>query len=67
MDNTYIIEKDNIVDALEDIQSFETMMSNFMEKHPKYSYQIDIKEATDSKWIVELNVKKDESENHKIT
>jgi len=68
MNNTYVIEKESIVEVLEDIQSFENMMSTFLENHPQYSYNIDIKESTESKWTVELNIKKDEEpQNNTVT
>ena len=67
MIDTYTIEKDNIVEALEDIGKFKTKMDKFQGKHPNYSYEIDIKEDEKqlSNWIVELKVSKDE--NVKVT
>ena len=62
MIDTYTIEKDNIIEALEDIDKFRQKMDKFKDKHPNYDYEIDIKEDEKqlNKWIVELKVSKDE-------
>ena len=67
MNDTYKIEKDNIVEALDDIDRFVQKMEKFKTKHPSYSYNIDIKEDEEKlhNWIIELNVNKDE--NVKVT
>jgi hypothetical protein len=67
----YSTEKDTIIEALDDIDSFIYRMELFRENHPSYSYKIDIKRTTskrnDKKWIVVLKVNKDEPENVKTT
>lgn len=62
MIDTYTIEKDNIIEALEDIDKFKQKMDKFKGKHPNYDYEIDIKEDEKqlNNWIVELKVSKDE-------
>lgn len=68
MNNTYIIEKENIVDVLEDIESFKKTMSKFMNEYENYSYNINIIEnPNNQKWIVELNVRKDEPKDNSNT
>ena len=62
MIDTYIIEKDNIVEVLEDVSKFTQKMDKFKTKHSNYDYSIDIKEDEKqlNNWIVELKVSKDE-------
>ena len=68
MNNTYIIEKDNIVDVLDDIEAFKKTMSKFMDEYSNYSYDIKIIEnPNNQKWIVELNVRKDELKDNRNT
>ena len=68
MNNTYIIEKENIVEVLDDIEAFKKTMSKFMNEHEHYSYNIKIIEnPNNQKWIVELNVRKDEPEDNNNT
>lgn len=65
----YISEKETIIEALNDIDSFKDKMGIFIEKYPYYSYTVDIKpcskERNKNKWIVELIVKVDESARQK--
>jgi len=60
----YVSEKETIIEALDDIQSFINKMSIFMEAYPNYEYEIKIKKPqktrTNVKWIIELNVLKHE-------
>lgn len=56
MNNTYVSEKYNIVEALDEIDAFIVKMKKFMDKHPEYSYSISI-DKQDRSWIVKLNVK----------
>lgn len=68
MNNTYIIEKENIVEVLDDIEAFKRTMSKFMDEYEHYSYDIKIIENPNNlKWIVELNVRKDEPKNNNNT
>jgi len=63
MDNTYIIEKEDIIDVLEDIEAFEERMKVFIKNHPQYSRSIIIRrnknKRSNKKWVVELNVLED--------
>jgi hypothetical protein len=63
----YRIEKDNLLDALNDIEAFEEKMEEFMVKHPAYNYVLDVQEPTSEevKWVVELKIDKDEQTNTK--
>jgi len=68
MNNTYIIEKENIVEVLDDIEAFKKTMSKFMNDYDHYSYDIKIIEnPNNQKWIVELNVRKDEPKDNNNT
>ena len=70
MITNYNIVKDNIVEALEDIDNFETKMKDFLIKYPSYHYNLDLKEKIiedELKWVVELIILKDEHDNTEIT
>lgn len=61
MDKDYICKKNKIKDAIDEIDNFITLMTNFNNKHNNtYSYTIDIKEIEDkrNKWLIELKVKR---------
>jgi len=60
----YISKKKTALQALDEIDSFMSKMDVFMENHPEYSYKVVInknEEKNDvNKWIIELNVYKNE-------
>jgi len=60
----YISEKETVIEALDDIQSFIDKMTIFQTAYPNYEYSIQIRKPrnnrTNIKWIVELNVLKNE-------
>lgn len=63
MNNTYIMYSNDIVDVMNQIESFQESMITFLEKFPHYSYDIDIKELEedkDAKWRVDIKVTTDE-------
>jgi hypothetical protein len=64
LNNTYISKKDNIIEALNEIDSFITRMEDFMQRHPRYNYRIKIDKNENAKsinkWVIELNVYKNE-------
>ena len=65
----YQIERSSLTEALTEIQEFENKMEVFMEKYPRYTYDIQINE-TDSlppKWKVDLKIEKHEPENNQST
>ncbi len=69
IDTVYVIEKYNIVDALNDIEAFVNRMEKFKDKHPNYRYNIDIGRDTkdNPKWSIELKINKDEPENIEVS
>jgi hypothetical protein len=61
MDNTYIVYSDDIIDVMTQIENFQASMIRFIQKHPQYRYDIDIKERDkDPKWRIEIKVQTDE-------
>lgn len=56
MNNTYIIKKTSLKQALDHIDDFKTKMEMFKEKHPQYIYKVTI-EKEDDGYIVEINIK----------
>lgn len=68
MSNSYRLEREDIMDALADIEKFAARMDVFIEKYPSYSYSIDISEDNvnaPDKWIVQVTIEKDEYKNSK--
>lgn len=66
MNNTYSITRDKAVEVLDDVDKFMTNFTKFNEKFPQYSYTVDIfKEG--SKWLANVNIKKDETDKIKTT
>ena len=65
MNNTYIVEKDNIKTVLDEIDNFKSRMDTFIQENPNYHYSASIHENTNkrskNKWVVELNITTDES------
>tara|TARA_R110000851_G_scaffold10732_1_gene38351 strand:+ start:172 stop:366 length:195 start_codon:yes stop_codon:yes gene_type:complete len=59
MKKGYSIKKASIAELLNDIDSFETKMVNFIKKFPRYDYTINITNDEDS-WIGEVNITKHE-------
>lgn len=55
MNNTYISEKYNIVEALDEIDKFNLRMKVFIEKHPDYKHSVSISKK-DKSWVIKLNV-----------
>jgi len=60
MNNTYIAEKYNIVDALNEMDSFSLKMKKFIEKHPEYNYNVSIYKK-DNSWVIKLNVNNEQN------
>lgn len=60
MNNTYISEKYNIVDALNEIDKFNLKMKDFVDKHPEYNHSVSISKQNKS-WIVKLNVNNEQN------
>lgn len=62
--NKYIAKKKSAVEALNEIDAFVEKMEKFMERHPEYSYKVLITKNENNqdiyKWIIELNVHKNE-------
>jgi len=55
LNNTYISEKTNIVDALNEVDAFTTRIKTFIEEHPEYSYTISL-DKEDKLWLIKLNI-----------
>lgn len=59
MNKEYVCEKNSIKEALDEIDNFTTLMTNFNEKHDdKYTYSIDLQKQDGKKWLIELKVKR---------
>lgn len=62
----YRSEKETVIEALEDIESFISKMDLFKVAYPSYSYQVDINpnsnKRSKNKWVVDLKVIKDEKQ-----
>lgn len=56
MNNTYIIKKASLKQALDHIDDFKTKMETFKEKHPQYIYSVMI-EKDGEEYRVEINIK----------
>ncbi len=56
MNNTYIIKKESIVKALDDIAEFEDKMKLFLSKHKDFKYSISI-DTDDEGCVVKINIK----------
>ena len=64
----YKIEKTELIDALTDIEEFETSMAAFMKRYPFYKYKLKLTNpiiGKTDKWGVELTIKRDERANNK--
>lgn len=63
LDNKYLVREKSLKEALDHIDSFQTKMELFTEKHPNYDYNVKI-EKNEGEWLIELNIKtKDEQTN----
>lgn len=60
MNNTYVSEKFNIVEALDEIEAFNTRMMVFVKKHPEYNHSVSISKKGDS-WVIKLNVNNEQN------
>lgn len=56
MNNTYIIKKTSLKQALDHIDEFKTKMEMFKEKHPQYIYKVTIEKDGEG-YVVEINIK----------
>lgn len=56
MNNTYIIKKESLKQALDHIDDFKTKIETFKEKHPQYIYSVVIKKEENG-YLVEINIK----------
>lgn len=59
MNKEYICKKEKLSDALNEIDNFETMMTEFKEKHGNhYKYSVGIKEIHEelNKWEIGLKI-----------
>lgn len=68
METNYRMVKDNLIEALEDIEEFKTKMVKFIDKYPTYNYSIEIdkQELADKlKWVVDVKINKHEHTNIK--
>lgn len=64
----YRVERNNLTDALTEIQEFESRMEVFMEKYPSYTYDIQLERVEDSStWQVDLKIEKHEQKNNPST
>lgn len=62
LNNTYRSKKRDIKEALDELDKMLLRLETFIEKHPKYNYILKI-EKNDSdlfKWVIELNIKKND-------
>ena len=65
----YTVRRKSLMQALDEIQAFETKMDVFIEKYPHYSYNLEIEKETtaDPHWVVDLKISRDERETNKGT
>lgn len=68
LNNTYIIKKKDLNELLNQIDSFESKMKLFLEKHSNMEYTLEIKDKQEDEWIVEINIKiKNEQSNTEVS
>lgn len=65
----YKTKRKSLVQALNEIQAFQEKMEAFMEKYPRYSYNLDIEKETTTNphWVVDLNITCNEQETNQDT
>jgi len=60
IDNTYNVIKSDLVELLNNVDEFETLIERFKQKHPQYNYSIDVKnidEGDGHKWMASINIR----------
>lgn len=67
MNNTYIIRKESLSEALDNISNFEDKMTKFISKHKSIEYNVKIDKENED-WLITINIKnKNEQGNTEVS
>lgn len=66
INNTYVVKRTDIIELLDDVDTFVSNFTTFKEKHPSYSYTINISKENE-KWLANVNINKNETKKIKVT
>jgi len=58
MKKEYSVERNTVMELLNDLDEFETKMLSFIDKYPTYKYTVNIKQEGNI-WVGEVKIEKD--------
>lgn len=68
MNNTYIIKRKSLTEALDNISNFEDKINKFISKHKNIEYNIELDKDKEDNWIITINIKnRDEQSNTQVS
>jgi len=63
----YTIVKNSLKEALDYIDMFESKMSIFIEKYPKYTYNLNINKNDGDEWVLNIRIRNNDKQSNDKT